>query len=329
MLQTAQKTITPFEQAIFSVYLRHFSIIIPRTIHMFGFLKNTFQSIYSQFTSKVHALFSRNTIDQATLDELEQILLKADTGVATTRTILTNLTEKYKRGDLQKGDDLKTALEEELLQLLGAQTTTESGPVFLLVGVNGSGKTTFAGKLAHRYVQDGKKVLLVAADTFRAAARQQLESWAQKTGASIITGSENQDPASVVFAGCEKFKHENFDILIIDTAGRLQTKVNLMNELAKIKRIITRQLPEQNVTTLLTVDAMLGQNSFQQAKLFNECTHIDGIVLTKLDGTGKGGIVFAIKQELAIPIAFISSGEQAEHCAPFNANEYIAQLLHE
>ena len=295
---------------------------------MFNFIKNTLNKVYSQFTTKVHALFSRTTIDEKTLKELEQLLIQADTGVATTRTILQNLRIQYKQGTIVKGDDLKTALEQELIALLPS-VPNPAAQVYVLVGINGSGKTTFAGKLAHKYVQKGKKVLLVAGDTFRAAATEQLAQWAQKTGADIVVGKENQDPGSVIFTGCQQFNDGNHDVLIIDTAGRLQTKTHLMNELAKIKRIITKQLPEKQICTLLTVDAMLGQNSFEQAKLFNKSTQLDGIVLTKMDGTGKGGIVFAINQELNIPVSYITFGEQKEKLQLFNAPEYVEQLLHE
>jgi fused signal recognition particle receptor len=299
---------------------------------MFSFIKDTLNKIYTSVTSKVHALFSRETIDQETLSELEQILIQADTGVKTTKKILETLQEKVRTGTIEKGSDLQAALEQELLTLLAQQKPINTSSIYLLVGINGSGKTTFAGKLAHYYRAAGKRVLLVAADTFRAAATEQLQEWARRTDADIITGQGNQDPAAVVFQGCEKFKNGAYDILIIDTAGRLQTKVNLMKELEKIKRVITKQLPEtpersRRVNTLLTIDAMLGQNSFEQARLFHESTQLDGIVLTKIDGTGKGGIVFAITQELGIPVAYLSFGEKIEALKPFNAPEFVRDLI--
>lgn len=293
---------------------------------MFSFIKDTLSKIYTSVTSKVHALFSRESIDQETLNELEQILIQADTGVKTTKKILAALQEKVRSGEIAKGSDLQAALEQELLALLTPKNI-EHTPIHLLVGINGSGKTTFAGKLAHLHRAQGKRVLLVAADTFRAAATEQLTEWASRTGADILTGQGNQDPAAVVFQGCEKFKKENYDILIIDTAGRLQTKVNLMRELEKIKRVIAKQLPESPTTTLLTIDAMLGQNSFEQARLFHESTQLDGIVLTKIDGTGKGGIVFAITQELGIPIAYLSFGEKADALKPFEPNSFVQDLM--
>ena len=220
---------------------------------------------------------------------------------------------------------MHTILLDILLQLKSPDLSTER--VFLFVGINGSGKTTSIGKLAHHYTQQGKKVLLVAADTFRAAAPEQLNQWALQVGADILIGKEGQDPASLVFQGCEKFKNEQYDILIIDTAGRLQTKINLMHELAKIKRSLSKQLPEESIATLLTIDSMLGQNSFEQAKLFKEATDVNGIILTKMDGTGKGGIVFAIAQELGIPVAFLTFGEQADQLKKFDAQEYVTELL--
>lgn len=317
---------------------------------MFGFIKNTLKKIYSQVTSNIAILLSLKKIDEQTLKELEAILLSADTGAKTTRTIIENIRTKFKSGKIQEGQDLKKALEDELLAILEPDQanleSTKIGPdkeikenakniaagnldqkIYLMVGINGSGKTTFCAKLAEKFSKNGKKVLLVAADTFRAAATQQLEIWAKKVGVQIVTGGQNQDPASVVFEGCQKFKDGNFDILIIDTAGRLQTKINLMCELEKIKKIIGKHFPDKKINTLLTIDAMLGQNSLEQAKIFNESTNLTGIVLTKMDGTGKGGIVFAIRQELSIPVAYISFGESADQFKDFDAKEYVGQLL--
>ena len=296
---------------------------------MFKFFKDKLSNIYSSFTSKVSSLFSRTSVDEETLKELEKILIAADTGVQTTRSILNNLREKVKGGQIKEGEDLRQALEQELKTILDVKKPKQNCSVFLLVGVNGSGKTTFAAKLAHRLHQEDKKVLLVAADTFRAAAPEQLTRWAEQTGSDIVLGKPEQDPASVVFTGCQKFNDENYDALIIDTAGRLQTKTNLMKELEKIKKVITKHVDPEKVCTLLTIDSMLGQNSLEQAKLFNESTDLDGIVLTKMDGTGKGGIVFAITQELKIPIHFITYGEQLAQCKEFDAQEYVQQLLSE
>lgn len=296
---------------------------------MFGFIKSALQKVYNQFTSKIAVLFGNASVDEQTLKELELILIGADTGVKTTRLIIDNLKQQFKNGTLTKGHDLKKALEQELLSILQKNTAKTDCSVYMLVGINGSGKTTFASKLAYHLKQQNKKVLLVAADTFRAAAPEQLTRWAEKVDVSIVLGKENQDPASVVFAGCEQFKKEKFDALIIDTAGRLQTKAHLMKELEKVRKVVGKQLPETAICTLLTVDAMLGQNSLEQAKLFHESTQLNGIVLTKMDGTGKGGIVFAISQELGIPVAYISYGEQVEHLKAFNAQEYVHELINQ
>lgn len=295
---------------------------------MFSFLKNTLSKIYSAVTSPLATLFGKKTINEETLKELEILLLAADTGVATTRTIIAQLRQTWQKGEISEGKGLKDAIEPILTTLI----TTEneplySAPIDLLVGINGSGKTTCVGKLAAHYASQGKKVLLVAADTFRAAAPEQLQTWADRTKSKLILGTPGQDPAAVVFNGCEEFKKGGYDKLIIDTAGRLHTKANLMNELSKIRRIISKQLPNTPVNTLLTIDAMLGQNSFEQAKLFKESTNVNGIILTKMDGTGKGGIVFAIAQELQIPIAYITFGEQLEQIKKFDSKEYIHDLL--
>ncbi len=257
---------------------------------MFSFLHKALQKTYTQVTSKLQVLFGKDTIDEESLAELEKILISADTGIHTTRSIIDQLKKQRGMGALRKGADLEGALA---LWLKG----------------------------------QGKKVLLVAADTFRAAAQEQLLAWAQKLDIPLVRGKENQDPASVIFQGCNEFKAGGYDALIIDTTGRLQTKTHLMNELEKISKILSKQLDTKKIITLLTVDAMLGQNSFDQAKVFHESTHIDGIVLTKMDGTGKGGIVFAITEALSIPLAFISFGEQAHQMALFNPDEYVRTLL--
>jgi fused signal recognition particle receptor len=294
---------------------------------MFNFIKNSLQKVYNAFTSKIQAVFSRTTVDQKLLDELEELLIGADTGVKTTRNLIEQLKNGVANGSVTRGSDVQNKVEAYLTDILSDKNAPIDAPVYLLVGINGSGKTTCAGKLAYRLHQQGKKPLFVAGDTFRAAATQQLAAWAQRTNTDIVIGKPEQDPASVVFTGCEQFKTGTYDALIIDTAGRLQTKVNLMRELEKIKKIITRALPDVQICTLLTIDAMLGQNSFEQAKLFHESSKLDGIVLTKMDGTGKGGIVFNITQELQIPIAFLSFGEQAEQLKVFNAKEYVHELL--
>jgi fused signal recognition particle receptor len=226
---------------------------------------------------------------------------------------------------------LRDALEQALLEILQLAPVYDQThyQVFLLVGINGAGKTTSAAKLAYYWMQQGKKVLLVAADTFRAAAVEQLSTWAHRHMIPIVSGTQGQDPASVIFAGCQQFIQDHYDILIIDTAGRLQTKINLMHELTKIKRVISKQLPSTSMSTLLTVDALLGQNSLSQATVFKENTEVNGVILTKMDSTGKGGIVFALAHDLHIPIAYCTFGEHIEQIALFNNKNYVYELLHQ
>lgn len=294
---------------------------------MFNFIKKSLHTIFTTCTSKFESLFSKGNIDNALLVELEKILIEADTGINTTKKIIKSLNDQYHSGLIDDPISLKHALYNELITLLNPQPSDIQISIILLVGINGSGKTTLAAKLAYKAQQDDKKVLLVAADTFRAAAQEQLDSWAKHLGIDIVLGKTNQDPASVVYSGCTKFKQEAYQTLIIDTAGRLQTKINLMKELEKIKRIIAQQLPDTSIKTILTVDSMLGQNSLEQARVFNESTKLDGIALTKMDGTGKGGIVFAISEELKIPILFISFGEKPDQLKAFDPEEYVHQLI--
>jgi fused signal recognition particle receptor len=293
---------------------------------MFNFFKNSLNRIYNAVTSKLQGLFGLAVIDQDSLNQLQKILLEADLGVQTTKSIMQQLEQAAQAGNLQTGDELKALLEKQLLVCLDLPKI-ELGQVILLVGINGSGKTTLASKLAYYYKMQGKKVLLVAADTFRAAAVDQLQTWSNKLKIDMLQGLPSQDPAAVVYQGCEKFKNEQYDIVIIDTAGRLQTKTNLMQELGKIRRVISKILPNQAASALLTVDAMLGQNSLVQAQEFQKITDLDGVVLTKMDGTGKGGIVVAIAQQLKLPVVFISYGEQPEQLKFFDPNEYISDLI--
>lgn len=259
---------------------------------MFSSLKKLFQTITAQLGQKLQLLFKKESIDPETLADLEKILIEADTGVKTSRKISKTLTQKVHNGSLKKGSDLHVALKQELRHILSGAPYSSNASIFLLVGINGSGKTTFAAKLAYYFKSQHKKVLLVAADTFRAAATDQLVEWGKKFGIDVATGKPNQDPSAVIYAGCAEFIQGKYDILIIDTAGRVQTKVNLMKELTKMKASISKNLPDQPVCTLLVLDSMLGQNSFDQAKLFQESIPLTGIVLTKMDGTAKGESFF-------------------------------------
>lgn len=295
---------------------------------MFGFLKNICKKIYTAVSGKLGVLFSKTEIDEAALKELEIILISADTGVKTTRAIIEQVRARVGRGAIAHGADLRNALRDITYQILTSVTApAQQARVFILVGINGSGKTTFVAKLAHSYAQQGKRVLVVAGDTFRAAATQQLNEWTNRVNVDILVGSQNQDPASVVYAGCDRFVKEQYDILIIDTAGRLQTKSHLMQELAKVRRTITKRLGDEPVTTLLTIDSMLGQNSLEQAQLFKEATQVTGIVLTKMDGSSKGGVVFSIVHDLGIPIVYVAYGESPEQFAPFDPRSYVDDLI--
>jgi fused signal recognition particle receptor len=297
---------------------------------MFKFIKEKIKKVYTQFTNKAASIFSNNKLDEKFLKELFDLLISADTGTQTTKKILDQLKNDIQNQKVTTLEQAKQELEAFLVNHLKKYTLATQNPkILLMVGVNGSGKTTFIGKLAHKLKQEDKKVLLVAGDTFRAAAVQQLQEWANKTKTEIFIGRENQDPASVIFDACKKFKDENFDHIIIDTAGRLQTKTNLMNELEKIRKVIGKVLPEEQICSWLAIDSMLGQNSLRQAEVFNEVTKLDGLVLTKLDGTGKGGIVFAITQKLEVPILYITFGEKLEDIKAFDPQEYVYGLFEE
>ncbi|MBE6913666.1 MAG: signal recognition particle-docking protein FtsY [Ruminococcaceae bacterium] len=264
-------------------------------------------------------------------DELEETLILADAGVETATGAVERLREVTKQRGLRGGEEVRAALTEIMTEMLcvGEQSLRMEGKpaVILMVGVNGVGKTTTIGKLATRFGAEGKKILLCAGDTFRAAAAEQLGIWAQRSGADIVRHEEGSDPAAVVFDSIAAAKARGKDLVIIDTAGRLHNKQNLMNELAKIRRIISRELPDVSVETLLVLDATTGQNGLLQAKSFKEAADLTGVVLTKLDGTAKGGIVFAIAQELELPVKFVGVGEQQDDLMPFEAQAFVEELL--
>ncbi|MFA5074586.1 MAG: signal recognition particle-docking protein FtsY [Candidatus Babeliales bacterium] len=297
---------------------------------MINFLKKKIKKVYDNFTNKACNIFSRNKLDETFLKELSVLLITADSGIKTTNKILEQLKEGIKNKKIENLEQAKTELENLLLEHLKKHTNTQEIPkLLLLVGINGSGKTTFVAKFANKLKKQGKKVLLVAGDTFRAAAIDQLKEWSKKIDIDIFIGKPNQDPASVIFDACKKFKEENYDHIIVDTAGRLQIKANLMKELEKIRNVIGKVLPEEEINTWLTIDSMLGQNSLSQAEIFNESTKLDGLILTKLDGTGKGGIVFSITEKLKLPILYITYGEQLEDIKNFDPQEYVKNLLEE
>ncbi len=264
-------------------------------------------------------------------EELEEALILADAGVDTAVNAVSSLRAATKSKGLRGEEQVRREMTDiltEMLQVGERELKLGTKPsVILMIGVNGVGKTTTIGKLASQMGKEGKKVLLCAGDTFRAAAAEQLGVWAQRSGADLVRHEEGSDPASVVFDGIAAAKARHMDVVIIDTAGRLHNKANLMNELSKIRRIISRELPDADVETLLVLDATTGQNGLIQAKQFRESAGLTGIVLTKLDGTAKGGIVFPISQELGVPVKYVGVGEGADDLMPFEPREFVEALL--
>ena len=287
---------------------------------------------HSVFDKIQRAVMGKSTVDDEVLDNLEEALITSDIGVETTLKIIKRIEERVARDKYVSTSELNRIMRDEIASLLTENHTgdnddwdlpTEHKPyVILVVGVNGVGKTTTIGKLAYQFKKSGKKVYLGAADTFRAAAIDQLQIWADRADVDIVKHKEGADPAAVVFDTIQAGKARNVDIIICDTAGRLHNKKNLMEELAKINRVIAREMPDASVETLLVLDAATGQNAVNQAREFKSVTNITGIVLTKLDGTAKGGIVIAIKNELNIPVKFIGVGEGIDDLQPFSAEEF-------
>ncbi|MCL2761476.1 MAG: signal recognition particle-docking protein FtsY [Desulfuromonadales bacterium] len=277
-------------------------------------------------------LLGKKEIDADTLEGLEEILITADLGVTTSVELIRNLEQKLKRNELKDGAALRAALKDDILKRMEdyavpLKTDAASPFVIMVIGVNGVGKTTTIGKLASKFKQDGKKVLLAAADTFRAAASEQLAIWGERNGVDVIKHKEGADPSAVVFDACKAALARNIDVLIVDTAGRLHTKVNLMEELKKIFRVIGREIDGAPHETLLVLDAGTGQNALSQARLFKEAASVSGIILTKLDGTAKGGIVVAVCNELKIPLRYIGVGESVEDLREFDPKEFVDALF--
>jgi fused signal recognition particle receptor len=289
----------------------------------------------ASFVGAINDLFAgRNKIDEELYEELEEILISADVGVTTTMELVDRLRKEVKERKIKDPAELHPLLTELIAEILGGDEARsrlnlrEDGlTVILFVGVNGVGKTTTIGKLAHRFKSEGKKVILAAGDTFRAGAIEQLETWGKRVGVDVIKHQAGADPAAVIYDGIQAARSRKADILLCDTAGRLQNKVNLMEELKKVHRVIQRELPDAPHEVLLVLDATTGQNALVQAKQFSEAVQVSGIVLTKLDGTAKGGIVIAISNELKIPVKLVGLGEKADDLQDFDPDQFLHALF--
>ena len=297
----------------------------------FDKLKEGLSKTKNAFVSQVDNLFkSFVKVDEELFDELEELLICADVGVGTTEEILEKLRDRVKSERMTDGEQVKTALREIMADMIGEGEPLKLGTkpsVLLIIGVNGVGKTTSIGKIAAQLKADGKKVVVAAADTFRAAAIDQLAVWCDRAGVDLIKQSEGSDPAAVVYDAVSAAKGRDADVLIVDTAGRLHNKKNLMDELAKIDRVLSRELPGADRETLLVLDATTGQNAIMQAKEFKHAANITGLILTKLDGNAKGGCVFSIKGELDVPVKYIGVGEKIDDMQPFNAQDFVRAMF--
>ena len=298
----------------------------------FDKLKNGLSKTKTSINEKINNVFSTfRKVDEDLLEELEEALIMSDVGMETSEKIIGQLRDKIKKEKIEDAEEVKTALKDiikDILDSVDSSLNLETKPaVILVVGVNGVGKTTSIGKIANRLKQDGKKVVIAAADTFRAAAVEQLEIWANRAGCEIVKRKEGSDPASVVYDAIKITKERNADVLICDTAGRLHNKKYLMDELIKIKKIIDRELPESSQEVLMVLDATTGQNAILQVKAFKETVDINGLILTKLDGTAKGGAVIGIVSENQMPIKFIGVGEQIDDMEKFNSNDFVEALI--
>lgn len=298
----------------------------------FSKLKEGLTKTRQGFVAKIENLVSiGKKIDEELYEELEELLIQADVGVNTAVELVENLRQEVKKRKIEDSQELNAVLKELIAGIMGTEEFSlnlQGQPaVIIVVGVNGVGKTTTIGKLAYNFKAEGKKVLLAAGDTFRAAAIDQLEIWGGRVGCDVIKHKEGADPAAVVFDAIQAAKARSTDVLIVDTAGRLHTKINLMEELKKVFRVITRELPDAPNEVLLVLDAATGQNAISQAKLFGQACGTTGIVLTKLDGTAKGGVVIGIKSELDIPVKYIGIGEQIDDLKEFNPQDFVDALF--
>lgn len=298
----------------------------------FDKLKNGLNKTKKSFDEKINNVFSSfRKVDEEFLDELEEILIMSDIGMDTSIKIIGNLRERIKKEKIEDETEVKQALREEMQKILDVTDISlhlnTKPSVILVIGVNGVGKTTSIGKIANRLAKDGKKVVVAAADTFRAAAVEQLEIWAKRSGADIVKRDEGVDPASVVYDALKITREKNADVLIVDTAGRLHNKKYLMDELNKIQKVINKEMPEADKEVLLVIDGTTGQNAISQVKAFKEEADITGLVLTKLDGTAKGGVVIGIVEENKIPVKFIGVGEQIDDMEIFNSEEFVKAII--
>ena len=298
----------------------------------FDKLKNGLNKTKKSFDEKINHVFSSfRKVDEDFLEELEEILIMSDIGMDTSIKIINHLRERIKKEKIEDEEDVKKALREEMQKILEVTDISlhlnTKPSVILVVGVNGVGKTTSIGKIANRLAKDGKRVVVAAADTFRAAAVEQLEIWAKRSGADIVKREEGVDPASVVYDAIKITREKNADVLIVDTAGRLHNKKYLMDELNKIQKVINKEMSEADKEVLLVIDGTTGQNAISQVKAFKEEADITGLVLTKLDGTAKGGVVIGIVEENKIPVKFIGVGEQIDDMEIFNAEDFVRAII--
>lgn len=304
-----------------------------RYLGFFENIKNGLQKTKDNFSKKINLVINSFTkIDEEFFEELEEMLITADVGVKTSNEICERLRKKVKEKGLKEPEDIKSELKDIILEILKGENNLKLSTkpsIILVLGVNGVGKTTTIGKLANDFKNQNKSVLLAAADTFRAAAAEQLDIWAKRANCAIVRQPEGSDPAAVVFDSISSAKAKGVDIIICDTAGRLHNKKNLMAELEKINRVIDRELPDKDKEILLVLDASTGQNAVNQAVEFKKILNITGIVLTKLDGTAKGGIIIAIKEELGVPVKFIGIGEGVDDLRPFDPQEFLKIMFDE
>ncbi len=296
-------------------------------------LKDSLSKTRDNLFGKIASVVTGRRLDDELLDDLEEVLLKSDIGLAATESIIEKLRESAGREKVTESDDVIALLQKDISEILSynkqeiAPDSSAQPVVWLITGVNGSGKTTTVGKLANYFRKDGKKVMIAACDTFRAAAVEQLEIWSQRSGVDIIRAHTGADPASIAFDAATSAKTKNMDILLVDTAGRLHTKSNLMEELKKIRRVAEKVVPSEQIKSILVIDGNTGQNALSQVKVFREAVGCDGLIISKLDGTAKGGVMVAIAKELAVPVEFVGIGEGIDDIQKFDASAYAEALF--